>query len=516
MGQNDVVFVKGQGGLGRALPGEDYISAINFYCSNGSLPSGFTTSDRIKQVFSIQDAEALGITDTYSDETKSTATYLVTNAGATGDVAVFKVAEPKAVVTLGTYTRPATDTTVTLVGAGIAAAINLNTVTHGYTATAATGTVTITARPGLGVYLNTGTPYSATITGTIAGTLTQNVVAGIASRLAIYHYHISEYFRIQPQGNLYVGFYATPGGAYDFADITLVQNFANGKIRQFAVWIDSTAFTTAMITAAQLVATALEADHKPLSILIGGDISGTADVGSLGDLAGLSSPKVSVVIGQDGVGVTDGVSVSGLGYDLFKAFSKSITCVGATLGAVSLAKVNEDIAWVGKFNLTDGTELNTPAFANGQNFKDVTTAKANLVNLYRYIFIKNFVGTNGTYFNDSHCAVAYTSDYAYIENNRTIDKAIRLMRPALLPLLNSPIVLNSNGTMSDTAVGNFETVGDGALAKMIRDGELSGNATTVNPAQNVQSTGKVVISEKLLGVGVARNIEVDIGFVLSL
>ena len=80
---NDVIFNKGQGALGRPLAGTDYISGSLFYTA--SLPSGFTATNRIKTVYSIEDAIALGITNTSIGETKSTATYLVTNKGASGD-----------------------------------------------------------------------------------------------------------------------------------------------------------------------------------------------------------------------------------------------------------------------------------------------------------------------------------------------------------------------------------------------------------------------------------------------
>jgi hypothetical protein len=80
----NITFNYGQGGLGRALPGNDYISGMMFV--NSSLPSGFSSTSRIKKIFSLSDAIALGIDNLYSDETKATATYTVSTAGAVGDV----------------------------------------------------------------------------------------------------------------------------------------------------------------------------------------------------------------------------------------------------------------------------------------------------------------------------------------------------------------------------------------------------------------------------------------------
>ena len=47
-----LTFVKGAGGLGRPLSGTDYISGMLFY-TGATLPTGFTSNDRIKVVYSV-------------------------------------------------------------------------------------------------------------------------------------------------------------------------------------------------------------------------------------------------------------------------------------------------------------------------------------------------------------------------------------------------------------------------------------------------------------------------------
>ena len=54
---------RGQGGLGRPLTSKDHISAFIMPYNNANLPSGFATDDRIKKVFSVEEAEALGIVE---------------------------------------------------------------------------------------------------------------------------------------------------------------------------------------------------------------------------------------------------------------------------------------------------------------------------------------------------------------------------------------------------------------------------------------------------------------------
>lgn len=499
-----ITFIKGQGGLGRPLPGLDHVSGMCFYTS--SLPSGFTSSTRIKALYALSDAVAAGITNTSSDATAATFTYLITTAGATGDTIKIVVTEPNAVaVDLGTYTKVSADSTIALLGASIAAAINAGTITHGYTAAFLTATLTVTAPKKLGIYLNTATtPVAVTIVGTMAGTLTQPS-GGVASKLNIFHYHISEFFRIQPKGVLYVGFFAITS-PYTFTEITTIQSFSNGTIRQVAIYKDAaSAFSTADLTLIDTVCKVNDDLHKPISAIYGADLSATTDISALTDLGLLSANKSSACIAQDG---------GAQGYYLWLTTGKSITSIGTMLGTIALSKVSEDIAWVGQFNVSNGTECEVLSFANGQLFSSsaVTDGLLDALNTKRYVFLKKFVGQSGSWWNDSHTAIVVTSDYAYIENNRTIDKAIRGIYASMLPSLNSPLTLNADGTLAETTVAYLESQAEVNLNQMVRDSELSAFAVTINPAQNVLSTSKVVVAVDLVINGVARQIEVGIGF----
>jgi len=502
---NDIVFVKGQGGLGRPLPGEDYVSGLLFYTANGNLPSGFSTSNRVKKFTSVADAETAGILADYSDATASTATYLITTKGSTGDTIQAKYTGIGGVVLdLGTYTVSSSETTIAAQGAAWAAVINAGTYEHGCSASFSTATLTITLPKSQGVFPNSGTPTSIVIVGDFVGTLTQAVVSGVASKQAVWHYHISEFFRLQPKGVLYVGFYAVPGGAYDYAEVTTMQTFADGKIRQIGVYVDSKAFAVGDTTILNTqIVNNCDANHMPLSAIYCGNIAAVSNLTTLTNLNTLANNKVSVVIGQDG---------AGLGYFLWIGTGKTIGTLGATLGAVAFGNVADDIAWVSKYNLTDGYELDTPAFGNGSLVKDIAVNALETLNNYRYIFIKKFIGIPGTYFNDSHTAIISSSDYAYIENNRTIDKAIRNVYANVLPALNSPIVLNADGTLTNESVAYFQSLAQSPLFQMLRDQEISAQGVTIDPAQNVLAESKLVIAIQIVPIGVARTIQVNIGF----
>ena len=135
---------------------------------------------------------------------------------------------------------------------------------------------------------------------------------------------------------------------------------------------------------------------------------------------------------------------------------------------------------------------------------------------YRYIFLRKFVDFSGSYFNDSHCAVAVSSDYAYIENNRVIDKAIRVGRAALLPYLNSPISFNADGTLTNQTIAVLRGALNTAAQPMIRANEISAAGITIDPNQNVLTTSTVYIKFQIIPQGVARNIIVNIGYTTAI
>ena len=507
MARPDIVFIKGQGASKRVAPGQDYISGLLLY--TGSLPSGFTTTNNTKALYSIVDAENAGILPNYADATAATATYLISTKGNTGDtIAWVYTGAQGAVLNLGTYTVGSSDTTIALQGAAWAAIINAGTNTHGCTASFTTATLTVTLPKSQGIFPNSGTPNAITLTGAFAGTLTQNVVAGVASKQAVWHYHISEFFRGNPNSVLWIGFYSVPS-TYTFAEITLLQTASGGTIRQMGVYKDAAAWANADLTAINTqVVTYNDNKHKPLSVLYAADLSATSDITTVYDLSTLSANKVSSIIGQDG---------NALGNFLYLTYGKSITHLGIALGLLSLSAVSEDFGEPAKFNISDGTENAIPAFANGQLLSSPVLSDSALdaINSKRHIFAQQYIGYSGTFFVDNHTAISASSDYAYINDNRVIDKATRGIYTALIPYLKSRLIKNADGTLTTTTIAFLQNQCLAPLYQMNRDGDLSTVSTSdvyIDPTQNVTSTSTLVITVLLNEDAIARNIQIPISY----
>jgi hypothetical protein len=336
---------------------------------------------------------------------------------------------------------------------------------------------------------------------------TLGITEGGANEIAILWYHVDQYFKKKPRGKLWI--YLIDSTAIAYNEHKELQNYAEGEIRQVGFYDGSTAFATANLTTIQASCTTLETENKPLSVIYAGDTTAIADIATLEDLRALSNKNVSVVIGEDGG--NDGKALAA-------SEGQSITCLGAVLGVVSLQQVHQNIGWVQEFNIVDGDEFDEPGLSLNSTtvlVKDQTETALDSLNDKGYIFITKHVGIDGTYFNDSPTAVPVTSDYAYIENNRTIDKAVRGVRTNMLPNLQGPLYVNDDGTLTEDVISRYKNDASRALESMEREGEVSAYEIIINPEQNVLTTSKVVVTVKIVPVGVAREIVVNIGFAVK-
>ncbi len=395
---NDIRFIRGRGGLGRALAGEDHISGLVPVLTGDSIPAALLAVDGYAVLYSSQDAEDLGIE--YSENNDNlgldSLKYAIDSAFEQNDKAVVHLA-----------------------------------------------------------VVNT------TLTGDDAQTIVSRV--------------------------------------------EFMQKESNGKVRQALVLASSTDFAIGDLAPLQAICDKLEAEHMPLSLIYAPNFVGV-DLGT-GDLRALDNKNVSVVAGMDG---------NGKGNELFGLYNKTFGIGGLALGFVSRASVHENIAWVGQFNANSNTtnEFDVLKLADGRAIKEVAQSELDTLGQSGYLILIKHIGKAGSYFNDSHNAVSESSDYAYIENTRTIDKAVRGVREFLLPFLNSPVYVNEDGTLTEDTIATFKNEGERALEEMQRLGELSALAVIIDPAQNVLKTSQLSITIKLVPVGVARNIVVNIGFAL--
>lgn len=331
-------------------------------------------------------------------------------------------------------------------------------------------------------------------------------------------YQINEFFRINPGAKLYVKGVKTSDGTY--SEVKQLQNFAEGKLRRVAVCDFKRAASelSAAVGSLNQVAKDLRALNIPLSTFLSVKVA-AQDMADLPSLHTLDAENVSVVLGQD---------MGGLGRFLSVA-DPSLSAIGAVLGASSKAKVHESIAWVEKQNLVSGAysklladdkelarEMDILGFCDGSLLSSYTPQKIQEMNEKGYIFGIKYAGQAGSYFNDSFTATKKDDDFAYIENNTTVDKAIREINRVLTPKISSPVYIDPDtGFLENSSVSALEALCDDVLDQMVRDGEVSGYKVYINPAQQILRDSKLEVVLKIVPVGTLREITVKIGLTLT-
>jgi len=329
--------------------------------------------------------------------------------------------------------------------------------------------------------------------------------------------HIKEFFRMSGnKGPLYIQLVAKTVTPAQMCDPTLTTYsmkllaFSQGTVNQLSVAYCPVAAVTddtallAAIPKAQLLVDKAMATHQPLHVLLEGV---GYDVTDSFDLRSMNAPGVSVVVGQCNEVQQRAV-----------IYAKS-AAVGTALGTVALSKVSESIQWVQKFNLY-GDNLSDFRISGilSTNLTDAQLAQAHGDGM---IFFLSHANYSGIYFNDSHSGGDATTDFQFIEDKRTINKAARLVRRALLPRLGGPVNIDpASGQIASADIKFLESLGNRAIRPMFSAGDISGpdpdGSTppfTIDPNQDILQTGELVCDLRVVRVGTARQIKVKIGFI---
>ncbi len=313
-----------------------------------------------------------------------------------------------------------------------------------------------------------------------------------------YWYHIREYFRLNPNGVLWVLMNPT------VVSTTLIQ-VCQGEVRQIGGYITDVAQIGSVW---QTLHNTLDAAFCPAQIVVGWTGAAAIDPSnSTFNMQLKNAPNVSVFGAGDG---------AAKGAAIADALGKTyLPAVGSVIGALSRAKVNENIGWVEMFNFSDGTELETIQLSDGS-----LSPTDNQIDPYddaKIMVFKKIMNYGGTYINDTYTAITETDDFATIENNRTFQKSKRLIRAALIPHFKRPIKVDAtSGKLEPGIVSFLESQIEIPLTDMQNKSELSGFFVEIDPNQNVLSSSIVTIDVGITPVGVARQFKVTIGYRVKL
>lgn len=324
--------------------------------------------------------------------------------------------------------------------------------------------------------------------------------------------HISEFFRMAQilgveSAKLYLMVIDQAIALGDMIDDVAVQYAkklivdANGEIYNLAIGFNppDTYTETAVdglnsdVRAAIVKAQALwewtDDTFRPAQILLEGrGFSGTAtaslDLRNIPAVPSgiLEADKVSIVIGQD--------------FDFAETLAdlaQKHAAIGTALGTLAACEVNQSIAEVESFNLSN--ELKSKFTKAGlSSHVTIASVESQLATLDTkgYIFPMLYTGISGyRWNNDPTCTpVILDADGNLNENTigygRTMDYSKRRLRQTLLPLVKKVKPVDpSSGKMPTGVIKDIEQKGNDVFEDMVANGWLSGGKTTVDPDSDI-------------------------------
>jgi hypothetical protein len=334
------------------------------------------------------------------------------------------------------------------------------------------------------------------------------------------HHHIDEFFRINPNGNLFI---VLDDGALTVANIqTIVKENATikgiGFVRNAAA---APADMGAYVSAYQTMVTELRAESRNISsVLVEGSVFNDATlISAYPDARAYDAENVSIVIAQDPI------------IRAVKTAHETYAAIGAALGAISARSVNENIgsldvdtkpsAYKGNatYPLTDADRKRwlSAKLQDGRDFSSLTTAEIKALATKGYIAVGFYNGYAGYYFTDSHTCIESASDYSRIENNRVWDKAATLGRTALLPRVKGNLLKDpTTGFIRDIEATELQSLAQTAIETMEAAGEISGASIFIDPAQTVSDDSPLQVKGQVLFNDILHTMEFDLGLTSKL
>lgn len=329
------------------------------------------------------------------------------------------------------------------------------------------------------------------------------------------HHHIDEFFRVNPNGNLFVVLDDDTLTAQEIKTI-LKENKeikAFGVVRNAAV---APADMDAFVSNYQTIVNDLRAESRNISAVLveGGVFDAETLISAYPDARAYEAENVSIIIAQDPI------------IRAVKTAHETYAAIGTALGAISVRGVNENIGSLDIENkpsdfkgdsvypLTNADRQRwlSAKLQDGRDFSSLTIAEINALANKGYILVGFYNGFAGYYFTDSHTCTESASDYSRIENNRVWDKAASLGRKALLPRVKGNVLKDpTTGFMRDIEAAELESLAENAIKTMEASGEISGVSIYIDAKQSISDDSPLKVKGEVLFNDILHAMEFDLG-----
>jgi hypothetical protein len=316
-------------------------------------------------------------------------------------------------------------------------------------------------------------------------------------------YMLDKYFAKNPDGFLYVGIYSTALATVTFAEVSDFQLKTGGDIRKLGIYNNGNdvVFSAAHMITLQALADAERVLKTPLYLTYC-PLAYTEAHASFLDLRASGNNDLVTV------------------FNSFDQVANSVAkpALGTYLGYFAISKVSESIGHVDQYNFVEGTDLENTFILDSSGlvkYEDFSTAQLNTFDTLGMTFLYKLTGFTGTYLNANQTCVAVTHDFRRAELSVTIDKASRNVRQFCIPLLNSEVLFNDDGTLRSETISKFQNAAERALDPMLAATEISAFEVNIDPDQNVQTDENIDITVDIVLNGVSKTITVNLTSVAS-
>ena len=340
--------------------------------------------------------------------------------------------------------------------------------------------------------------------------------ASIDLQFKLVYLHVSEFFRLAPNGTLFLQL----GANYDIDAIVNAFVAFENRLRLFGIVDNWTELTATPIEAIQTKLESVFASEK-LSMRSVVSFKPESE-GLLPDFSEASNDRVMVDISSD---LTEG----GLAEELRNsAIGMSGGC-GTILGQLVALSVHQRPSWR-SFPINASGKWEKLGDINGNSVEGKTQAELEAYDTNGLVLMSRTTRLPDAFISNSRMAVATSDDFAVITHGRVVDKAIALAYDGLVKSLDGPVYVNAEtGKITAEAVSiltrnaydeinNNMVIGlagnDVEVSVDPATGSLPLSAVYINPDQDVLQNENIEVQIRIIPVGAAKVITINIGLTL--
>jgi hypothetical protein len=319
------------------------------------------------------------------------------------------------------------------------------------------------------------------------------------------HYHISEFFRFAPNGELWLMFIPPADVRTTATLLNEIQTAAAGRVRRIGhVNTYATDLYASLPAALDSAADSLWNTGRPAYSVVETNANG-----SLVE----TRRFVAKIVAQDQATLR---VITSTPTGQLPTWARNASCMGTYLGVRAGFPSNESAGWVRTKNIQTANRFLTPAFTDESLLSSKDKAARETINGDQLIMLRDFTDYPGVYFENDCTQALATSDYLNVADVEVIQEAHREARAAATPFVNGPITLLADGTIDGGDAADIETAVGAGLREMARAGKISGFRVVLDTTTDVAGTGRIALRISIQIRPNTSYIDISLGFVASL